>query len=377
MSQNCNLARKYRPKILSDLLGQPSVVRILGNAIKSNKLHQCYLFVGNVGCGKTSSARLLAAMENCLISPGTSPCGKCDNCKRIFAGNHTDVEEIDAASGAGHVEQVRKLKNDAMYNPIDGCKTKYYIIDEAQRLGPASNDALLKLLEEPPSNVRFIMCTTEVQKMRPAVQSRCQRHDFRKIYWSQIAEHLKYVAKNEKVEVDEEAINLCAKLSQGSMRNALQHLEKIISSVDKGKITLQHAEDLFGSIGDMLYYDLFDCIIGKEGTPDASDGFKIINKMLQNGIEFDTVFQGIADHLRNLLVVFTASKAYDFISVSNTAKEKLKNQSRKCKEGGNLKSIFKSIHALNQAKESVLYNISDEIALQTWFVESVVFFKEK
>ncbi len=376
-----NLARKYRPKVLSDLVGQPAVTRILGNAIKRGRLQQCYLLVGQYGSGKTSAARLLAAMENCLETPGTDPCGKCDNCKKIFVGKHTDVEEIDAASGAGKVEQVRKLKIDALYSPIDGCKVKYIIIDECHRMSAASNDSLLKLFEEPPANVRFILCTTDIQKMRPAIQSRCQRHDFKKIYWSQIAERLREVAKLEKLTIEEGAINICAKLAHGSMRDALQNLEKLIDwPKDDDKMTTDVAQEVFGAVDDLLFYNLFDQIIGdQKGKFDASTGFGILNQMLQTGCEFEVIYQSLADHLRNILVMLTASKdkAEDFIGVSSTGKERLKSQVVLCQKGAKIKAVFKVMHALNKAKDSVTHNIPEDIALQTWFVESVVFFREK
>jgi len=327
----------------------------------------------------TSAARILAAMENCSVSPGGSPCGKCEICKRIFAGTHTDIEEVDAASSAGSVESVRKLKNSALYNPIDGCRVKYFIIDEAHRMSPQANDALLKLLEEPPKNVRFILCTTDVQKLRPAIQSRCQRHDIKKIYWSQIAEHLKHVAKSEKVDADEESINLCARLAQGSMRNGLQNLEKLMSNTDGSKVTIKDAEELFGSVSELAFYDLFDEIVkGEDASPDTSQGFKIINNMLQNGGDekFEVIYQGLAEYVRNCLVFLTATKAYDYISLSGAAKERLKAQALRIKQSGKLKPLFKSMYSLNQAKESVGLNMPPEIALQTWFVESVIFFRE-
>jgi len=159
----------------------------------------------------TSAARILAAVENCEVSPGLHPCGKCNTCKEIFNGSHTDIIEIDGASGAGKVDQVREIKKDAHFQPTIANK-KYFIIDEAHAMSGASNDALLKLLEEPPSHCRFILCTTDVQKMRPAILSRCQRHDFLKIYWSKIADRLEVIAKLENLTYEKAALNFCAKI---------------------------------------------------------------------------------------------------------------------------------------------------------------------
>lgn len=378
MALNRNLARKYRPKILSDVVGQPVITRTLKNAIEGGGLRQQYLFVGMFGTGKTTTARLLAAMENCLVSPGTNPCGTCSNCKKIFTGTHTDVEEIDAASGAGKVEQVRKLKNNAQFNSIDGCKVRYFIIDECQRCSQEANDALLKLLEEPPAHVRFILCTTDVNKVRPAVQSRCQRHDFTQIYWTEIAEHLTSIAKQEKIKIDEGAINLCASLAEGSMRTAIYNLEALIDLVGEGKeITIADAEIKFSQPSEMQYFSLIDQIIGgSDGKPDASQGFKIINGILRNGVKFDAVYKGIANHLRNMLVTLTASSADDFINVSQEGKRRLKEQCKKVQKSQKIKAIFPTIYALNKAKNSTDWNMSAEVALQTWFVESVIFFRE-
>ena len=189
------LALKYRPKKLSDMIGQEVPVQTLTHSFESNSLHHAYLFVGQIGSGKTTTARIVAAMENCTETPGQNPCGQCDVCKPVFKGVHTDIMEIDGASGAGNVAQVRELKKEALYNPVDGAVTKYYIIDECHRVSDSGLDALLKILEEPPKNTRFILCTTEIQKVRPAIISRCQRHDFVKIFWMQISEYLLEVSK--------------------------------------------------------------------------------------------------------------------------------------------------------------------------------------
>lgn len=370
------LANKYRPKCLDDLVGQTSVVQTLTNAIKNNALHHAYLMVGQFGSGKTTAARILAAMENCEVTPGTHPCGKCEICTAIFEGKHTDIVEIDAASGAGNVEQVRKLKQDALFNPVSGAKTKIFIIDEAHACTHQANDALLKVLEEPPPRVRFILCTTDPQKMKPTIESRCQRHDFRKISWSLMSEYLGKVCDKEGIKVDPAALNLCARLANGSMRSALQNLDKLIDYAGKKDISGEDAQNLFSQASEVLYYDLLDQIIGvADGKPDASEGFRIINKILASGVAFQSIYESIAEHMRNLMVGLTSSKAGEFLSFSEEGKRRVGAQLKKCKESQKLNAVLESIRCLHDAKRSVEYNISVDIALQQWLVESVFAFR--
>ncbi len=373
-----SLSRKYRPKTLTDVLGQPSVVQTLTNAIRSKRLHQGYLFVGQFGSGKTTVARILAAMENCTETPGLHPCGKCDVCSGIYEGRHVDIEEIDAASRAGKVDQIRELKKNALYLPVDGAKTKTFIIDECHRMSPEAEDALLKILEEPPKHVRFILCTTDIKKMRPAIQSRCQRHEFRKIYWTIMSDHLEKVAQSEKIECDKGSINLCAKLADGSMRNALENLSKLIDYVGGKPISVDDAQKLFGAVGEMLYYDMFDQVIGgEEKGADATEGFRVINKMLAGGAEFSTIYYGIADHLRNLMIGMSCSKAGEFIHLTEDGKRRLRDQLKRCQKRENsIMAISRSVSQLHDAKKSVDFNLSPEIALQNWLVQSIFAFRQ-
>lgn len=365
-------ARKYRPRQLSELVGQHVVVQTLSNAFKMNKLHHAYLFVGHVGSGKTSTARILAAMENCEKSPGLYPCGECSVCSGIFKGTHADIEEIDAASQAGKVDQVRQLKTDAMYGPIDGAKIKYYIIDECHRMSPASSEALLKLIEEPPPRIRFILCTTEAESVRGTIMSRCQVHEFRKIYWRQISERLGEVAEKEKIESEKEALNICSRLAQGSMRTALQNLEKLAAYNGGKKITGSDAQKMFATVSEVLFYDVIDQILGVEGgKPDATKGFKLINSMLINGADFAMICNGLAEHLRHIMVGLSCQKAADFIDVSEEGKRRLLTQLKKCK---NLTGIFAAYKHLHEARQGVEYGLSPEIALQKWLLESVFAF---
>lgn len=372
-----SLALKYRPKRLNELVGQESVVQTLANAHKKKALHHAYLFVGQFGSGKTTAARIVAAMENCLDNP-ENPCGKCDICVKVFEGKHVDIEEIDAAGKFAKVEEARKLKDNARYRPVDRAKTKYYIIDEAHRMSEAANDSLLKILEEPPDHVRFILCTTDVNKMRPAIQSRCQRHDFNKIYWRQIRDQLKMVAKQEKVEVEENALNMCAKMAQGSMRSALFNLEKLIDFAGDEAITSEHGQKLFGTPSDLLYYDILDEAIGvNDSKPDASKAFRVLNNMLASGARFETIYSDIADHLRNLMVGLSCGEAGEFITVSESQKERLLRQLTKIKEKGRLNAVLISLNKLHESRRAFEYNLSAETVLQQWFLETLFSFRAK
>src|SRR3982750_178627 len=202
-------ARKYRPQTFDDLVGQAHVTRTLKNAVAQNRLAHAYLFVGPRGTGKTSTARILAKALNCIHGPTTTPCGVCDNCKEIAAGNSLDVLEIDGASNNG-VEQVRELRDNVRYAPAKA-RYKIYIIDEVHMLTSQAFNALLKTLEEPPEYVKFVFATTEPQKVLPTILSRCQRFDLHRIPANLIAQHLQYIAGEEKVSLEPGAAHAIAR----------------------------------------------------------------------------------------------------------------------------------------------------------------------
>src|SRR6186997_3087239 len=200
-TQHQALYRRYRPQTPSDLLGQEHVVRALTGAVREGRLHHAFLFCGPRGTGKTSTARILAKMVNCEQGPTAEPCGVCDQCVAIREGQHLDVVEIDAASHGG-VDDARDLREKAPTAPVQG-REKVYIIDEAQRLSREAFDALLKVFEEPPPGVRFVLATTEPHKMPATIIGRCQRFDFRRITMEQLAQHLQTVAAAEGVTLSE------------------------------------------------------------------------------------------------------------------------------------------------------------------------------
>ena len=362
------LARKYRPKTLSDVEGQPAVVQILSNSFARNSLHHAYLFAGHHGSGKTSTARILATMENCLTSPGLNPCGICTVCKKVFEGKHADIVELDAASQAGKVKEIRELKNAASFSPIEGAKTKYFIIDEAHAMSTEGADALLKLLEEPPAHVRFILCTTELEAIIPTIRSRCQMHEFKKIYWRQIAETLEKICVSEKIKCDRDAIIICARLAKGSMRNALQNLEKLSDFAGDKPITTEHAQAVFSVASELLYYDLFDQIFGVAQTgADSTKAVRIITNILMNGTEFGTICDDIHEYLRVLLIGSSSSAAKEFIMISDEAKRRLTPQLKICQSKLELVKDFST--SLFKRKLEVEHGLSPEAALIHWFFD--------
>ena len=228
------LARKYRPKKFSELVGQEATVRILSNAILSDRVAHAFVLTGVRGTGKTTTARIIARALNCVGTDGkglstVSPCGQCQNCISISNDRHVDVIEMDAASRTG-VDDVRELLEGVRYKPVLA-RNKIYIIDEVHMLSTQAFNALLKTLEEPPPNIKFIFATTEVNKIPVTVLSRCQRFDLKRIGFKEILSHLRFVSDKEELIINDEALNIIAKAADGSIRDALSLLDQAITTV--------------------------------------------------------------------------------------------------------------------------------------------------
>jgi len=237
------LARRYRSGTFDEVIGQDHVAQTLKKAIKSARIAHAYLFCGTRGTGKTSMARILAKALNChnADGPTTEPCGKCDSCVAIARGDDIDVIEIDAASNTG-VDNIREVIENSQYRPARS-RFKVYIIDEVHMLSKSAFNALLKTLEEPPGHVKFILATTEPEKVLPTILSRCQRYDFRNIPTREIAGHLADICGKEKIKADEDALLLVAKAGAGSMRDALSLLDRLLSVGEK-HLTAEMVEQL-------------------------------------------------------------------------------------------------------------------------------------
>jgi DNA polymerase III subunit gamma/tau len=288
-------ARKYRPQTFDDLVGQAHVSRTLKNAVAQNRLAHAYLFVGPRGIGKTSTARILAKSLNCVKGPTVTPCGECDNCLEIAAGNSLDVIEIDGASN-NSVEDVRQLRENVRYAPAKG-RYKIYLIDEVHMLSPAAFNALLKTLEEPPEHVKFIFATTEPQKVLPTILSRCQRFDLHRIPANLIAKHLQFIAGKEQITLEPAAAHAVARGAEGGLRDAESMLDQLVAFCGE-KISENDVLDVFGFTSEQIVVDLTGRILRGE-TPVAID---LLHQQSEAGKDMMRLMSDLIAYLRDLLV---------------------------------------------------------------------------
>ena len=288
-------ARKYRPQTFDDLVGQAHVTRTLKNAVEQNRLAHAYLFVGPRGIGKTSTARILAKALNCIHGPTINPCGVCDSCKEIAAGNSLDVLEIDGASNNG-VEQVRELRDNVRYAPAKG-RYKIYIIDEVHMLTSQAFNALLKTLEEPPEHVKFIFATTEPQKVLPTILSRCQRFDLHRIPANLIAQHLQFIAGQEKITLEPAAAHAIARGADGGLRDAESMLDQLVAFCGE-TIAESDVLNVFGFTSEQTVAGFTEKILRGE----TSEALAVLDEQVAAGKEMMKLMSDLIAHLRDLLV---------------------------------------------------------------------------
>ncbi len=295
------LYRKWRPKTFDDVIGQTHVTETLKNEVKSGRISHAYLFTGSRGTGKTSCAKILSKAINCLNPQNGNPCGECEICKSIEQENILDIVEIDAASNNG-VENIRSMREEVVFSPT---KSKYrvYIVDEVHMLSTGAFNAFLKILEEPPPHVVFILATTEIHKLPTTIVSRCQRFDFHRLSPDDISERIKYICEKENIKIDNEAVNIISVCADGAMRDALSILDQCANACNRD-INENSVRQILGISGIEYLSEIYGHI--KSGN--AKECIKSINKMYVQSKSMDRFCKELLEYFRDLMILKITKK---------------------------------------------------------------------
>ena len=315
-------ARKYRPTTFHSVVGQESITTTLKNAIRTGKVAQAFLFCGPRGVGKTTCARIFAKALNCEhLTEDCEPCNTCDSCRAFNDSASFNVFELDAASN-NSVEDMRSLVEQVRIPP-QGAKYKVYIIDEVHMLSGSAFNAFLKTLEEPPAYAKFIMATTEKHKIIPTILSRCQVYDFKRITENDIRKHLQYVAEQEGVTVEEEALRVMATKADGALRDALSIFDQIVSFTGKN-ITYQQTVENLNVLDIDYYFRVTDFLF----SDDVSSALLLLDEIIAKGFDPQNFIAGMASHFRNLLMAKNPQTVI-LLETSDSIKQQLLQQSQK------------------------------------------------
>ncbi len=352
------LYRKWRPATFADVVGQDHITTTLKNEITSNHLAHAYLFTGSRGTGKTTCAKIFARAVNCEHPVDGNPCCECEICKGIENGSILDVEEIDAASN-NSVQNIRELRDMINYKPAAG-KYRVYIIDEVHMLSSGAFNALLKTLEEPPAHVIFILATTEVHKLPATILSRCQRFDFNRIDSEIIASRLKYVAGEEKMNLDSDAASLIARLSDGALRDALSLLDRC---ANEEHITVEKVMEIAGVLGNDLLFDISDGIAKGE----IESVLNALASFHEQSKEMNRVCDQLISHFRNIMICKTVTNPARLLTCSKDELLKYMNAAATF----SLEDVIKTTDNLQTALERMKYSASKRAELEMALIRSM------
>ncbi|GAB4374289.1 MAG: hypothetical protein Kow0042_18800 [Calditrichia bacterium] len=347
------LARRYRPMIFEEVLGQEHVTRTLMNALKNNRIAHGYIFAGPRGVGKTSTARLLAKAVNCEKQPAINPCNECPNCRSITSGQSMDVLEIDGASNRG-IDEIRNLRENIRFAPAN-LRYKIYIIDEVHMLTKEAFNALLKTLEEPPPHAIFIFATTEIHRVPLTILSRCQRFDFKKIGVEVINEQLNRIVKEENIDISPEALLLISRKADGSMRDAESIMDQLISFSD-GKITIEEVRRSLGLIDQEVYFEFTQLMLEKN----VAGVLRYAQKISSSGHDLMDFLHGLQEHFRNLLLV-AALKDTQLLEVADYFQKKYQEIATQFAED----DLIHYIQIVADAEQEIKFSPFPQLSLET------------
>jgi DNA polymerase III subunit gamma/tau len=347
------LYREWRPKTFQDVVGQDHITVTLKNQIKNNRIAHAYLLCGTRGTGKTSTAKIFSKAVNCLNLQDGEPCNECEMCQKINNGLSIDVIEMDAASKR-RLEDIKDVIENVKYPPQEG-KYKVYIMDEVHMLTQEAVNAFLKTLEEPPSNVIFILATTDPQKLPITILSRCQKFDFRRIKSSSVFDRLRNIAKDQGVFADDKSLNLIARMCDGAMRDALSILDQAIS-MGEGKVEYDGVVTMLGLVSNENLLKLTESIIEKN----VESSMRIIDDIVFSGKDIYTFIRDMITHMRNLLMVKVSQSPEEILDMSEENINFIKNQAQKIR----IEEIMRNIRILQDAEEQSKWTKQSRIYLE-------------
>ncbi|NFG59709.1 DNA polymerase III subunit gamma/tau [Clostridium botulinum] len=345
------LYREWRPKTFNDVVGQEHITTTLKNEILNDRIAHAYLFCGTRGTGKTSTAKVMAKALNCFNLQNGEPCNECEMCKKINEGLSMDVTELDAASNNG-IDRIRDIIDDTKYPPQEG-KYKIYILDEVHMLSGGAVNAFLKTLEEPPSNVIFILATTDPQKLPITILSRCQRFDFKRINQKDISDRLRKITEAQNVNVDDKSLDLIARVADGAMRDSLSILDQAIAMGDNN-IKYDDLISILGLVTNEYLFDITNSIVDRN----IEKAMVIIDKLVFSGKDIHLFIKDLIGHFRNLLMVKVSNTPEEILDMSLENIELIKEQGTKIR----IEEIMRGIRILQEgeanskvSKQSRLY----------------------
>lgn len=352
-------AREFRPQKFSDVISQKFTTDTLKNAIKSGKIAHAYLFCGPRGTGKTTLARIFAKALNCLNRKDGEwePCNKCESCIEITAGGHPDIFELDAASNRG-IDDVRAIQDAAKFYPLKG-KYKFFIVDEVHMLTIQAFNALLKILEEPPAYLIFILATTNPEKIPQTITSRCQRFILSRFKIDEIIQSLKHVAKERKVKIDDESLFNIARLGDGALRDALGVFDMAISFCGDN-IKYSELKEFLNLPDKDVYFKLSDYIV----QADSKSLINYFNELINKGFDMQTFYTGLTEHFRNILIIKTSGNP-DLLDETDLLKKNYQSHSEKF----SIEQVLRLLKILFESEQRFKFSYNQKIFLESLLIE--------